>query len=172
MRLTVRDATVEDAAAITQIYNDGIASRRATLDTELYAVEAIADRVRANAETHPAVVVLDGDDVVGFAWSSVYLKRPCYARISEFSVYVAPHAQHGGAGGLALAALIERCEQLGFWKLTSRIFTDNIASRALCARLGFREVGVYRRHGRIDGAWKDCVIVERLLAAATGEPPN
>jgi L-amino acid N-acyltransferase YncA len=166
MTLTVREATVADAPAITRIYNDGIASRQATLDIELCSVEEIGEDLRADADTHPTIVVADGDDVVGFAWSSVYLKRACYARISEFSVYVAPHAQHRGAGRLALGALIERCEQLGFWKLTSRIFTDNVASRALCARLGFREVGVYRRHGRIDGVWKDCVVVERLLAAA------
>jgi phosphinothricin acetyltransferase len=166
MSLTVREATADDAAAVTRIYNDGIASRRATLDTELCSVEDIADELRADAATHPTMVVCDGEEIVGFAWSSIYLRRPCYDRISEFSVYVAPHAQGRGAGRLALGALIERCDQLGFWKLTSRIFTDNTASRALCASLGFRELGVYRRHGRIDGVWKDCVVVERLLSAS------
>jgi len=65
-----------------------------------------------------------------------------------------------------LAALLEECERRGFWKLVSRIFPENAASRALCARLGFREVGVYRRHGRLDGVWRDSVIVERLLGEA------
>jgi phosphinothricin acetyltransferase len=40
------------------------------------------------------------------------------------------------------------------------------ASRALCRGVGFVEVGVYRRHGRLDGAWRDCVIVEKLLGGA------
>jgi phosphinothricin acetyltransferase len=67
---------------------------------------------------------------------------------------------------LALSALAAEAEARGFWKLVSRIFPENMASRRLCAALGFREVGVYRRHGQLDGRWMDCVIVERLLGAA------
>ncbi len=74
-----------------------------------------------------------------------------------------------------LASLIETCERRGFWKLVSRIFPENAASRTLCARLGFREVGLYRRHAKLDGVWRDCVIVERLLGEALRadeEEPN
>lgn len=71
-----------------------------------------------------------------------------------------------GAGSAALAALIAACEARGFWKLVSRILSENVASRALCRRQGFREVGVYARHAKLDGRWRDCVIVERLLGEA------
>jgi L-amino acid N-acyltransferase YncA len=71
-----------------------------------------------------------------------------------------------GGGRLVLEALISEAERRGFWKLLSRIFPENAASRRLCATLGFREVGVYHRHGRLEGRWMDCVIVERLLGAA------
>lgn len=167
--IAARDATLADAPAITAIYNDGIASRQATFDTEPCSVEEIAADLRADMATHPTVVVLDGARVVGFAWASAYRKRACYDGVAEFSVYVAADARRRGAGRRALAELIERCERQGFWKLLSRIFTDNLASRALCAELGFREVGVYRRHGRLEGAWKDCVIVEILLGDAARE---
>ena len=66
-------------------------------------------------------------------------------------------------GRLCLGALITAAERRGFWKLVSRIFPENVASRRLCAALGFREIGIYRRHGKLDGRWMDCVIVERLL---------
>lgn len=68
------------------------------------------------------------------------------------------------AGRAALGALIAACEARGFW--VSRVFPENAASRALCRAHGFREVGVYERHGRLDGAWRDCVIVEKLLGDA------
>jgi phosphinothricin acetyltransferase len=55
------------------------------------------------------------------------------------------------------------------WKLVSRIFPENTASLTLCRVTGFREVGVYRRHGRLDGRWRDCVIVERLLGEAAAD---
>ena len=51
----------------------------------------------------------------------------------------------------------------GYWKLVSRIFPFNDASRALCKSCGFREVGVYEKHGRLDGRWLDVIIVERLI---------
>ncbi len=62
-----------------------------------------------------------------------------------------------------MSALIEAAEQAGFWKLLSRVFPENTASRELIRSLGFREVGVYEKHGRLDGVWRDVIIVERLL---------
>jgi L-amino acid N-acyltransferase YncA len=86
--------------------------------------------------------------------------------VAEFTIYVARQARGQGVGRLALSALITKAERRGFTKLVSRIFPENLASRRLCAALGFREVGIYRRHGQLDGKWMDCVIVERLLGAA------
>ncbi len=64
---------------------------------------------------------------------------------------------------LLLDALIASTEAAGIWTIQSGIFPENTASRALCARAGFREVGVYEKHGKLDGVWKDVVIVERLI---------
>jgi phosphinothricin acetyltransferase len=63
-------------------------------------------------------------------------------------------------------ALIDESEKRGLWKLVSRIFPENEASLALCRAVGFREVGTYRRHGKLDGQWRDVVVVERLLGDA------
>ena len=74
----------------------------------------------------------------------------------------APRAVVASAA-LAVQGLIDECERRGLWKLVSRVFPENEASLALCRSLGFREVGVYRRHAKLDGEWRDVVIVERLL---------
>ena len=78
-------------------------------------------------------------------------------------MYVARSFRRHGAGSFALLALIQAARQAGFWKLLSRIFPENAASRGLVRELGFREVGVYEKHGKLDGQWRDVVIVERLL---------
>jgi phosphinothricin acetyltransferase len=70
-----------------------------------------------------------------------------------------------------MTALIEEAGRAGLSKLVSRVFEENQASRRLLADLGFREVGVYRRHGRVDGRWRDVVIVERLLPSALEDDP-
>lgn len=161
-----RPAELRDAAAIAEIYNQGIADRVATFETEPRTPEAIEEVLRARAGKYPAVVVDDGDRVLGFAWSSEYRPRDAYAGVAEFSVYVAREARGRGVGRLSLGTLINEADRRGFWKLVSRIFPENLASRRVCAALGFREVGVYRRHGKLDGRWMDCVIVERLIGAA------
>ena len=81
---------------------------------------------------------------MAFASTSAYRGRPCYAGIAEFSVYVARNRRGAGAGRVAMTALLEAAAAAGFWKVLSRIFPENTASRALMAKLGFREVGIYR----------------------------
>jgi L-amino acid N-acyltransferase YncA len=61
--------------------------------------------------------------------------------------------------------LIEASEKAGFWKLVSRIFADNTAVRSLNRAMDVREVGVYEKHGQLDGVWRDVIIVERLIPA-------
>ena len=147
--------------AIAGIYNQGISERIATFETR----PRIAQDVRAWFDgLHPIVVVEDGGNVIAFAATSSYRARECYKGIAEFSVYVTPQARRRGAGHLAMESLLDAAAGQGFWKLVSRVFVENTSSRALLASLGFREVGVYEKHGRLDGQWRDVVIVERLLS--------
>jgi len=158
--MIARAAMPQDAAAIAEIYNQGIEDRIATFETRLRTagdIQAWFDGV------HPVVVVEEESRAVAFAATSVYRPRECYAGVAEFSVYVARAFRRRGAGRLALEALIDAARQSGCWKLVSRIFVENVPSRNLVAALGFREVGVYHRHGKLDGEWRDVVVVERLL---------
>jgi phosphinothricin acetyltransferase len=161
--MKTRPAVLSDAVALTRIYNQGIEDRVATFETRLRTATEVAAWFDGR---HPIVVVESGDGgVLAFAATSTYRPRECYAGIAEFSVYVAREARGRGAGRLAMEALIDAAERAGFWKLVSRIFPENTASLALMRAVGFREVGVYRQHARLDGVWRDVVIVERLLPA-------
>lgn len=159
--MTSRPARLEDAEAIARIYNEGIQDRIATFETRLRSAEDIRAWFDGR---HPIVVVEEGNEVVAFAATASYRPRECYAGIAETSVYVARSFRRRGAGSFALLALIQAAQQAGFWKLVSRTFPENVASRGLVRELGFREVGVYEKHGLLDGQWRDVVIVERLLS--------
>lgn len=161
--VTTRLATPADAPAIARIHNEGIEDRVATFETAPREVDAVAVGLEGRGDAHPTVVVVRDGEVVAWAGVSSYRSRPCYDGVAEFSVYVARAHRGAGLGRVALEALVEACEARGFWKLLSRVFPENAASRALCRAVGFREVGTYRRHARLDGVWRDCVIVERLL---------
>jgi len=161
--VVTRLAVVADAEAIARIYNQGIEERVATFETDPRAPAQIAAQLTEKGDRFPTVVVERDGHVVAWATAGAYRSRPAYAGVAEHSVYVDRAARGTGAGRAALEALFRAYEERGFWKLVSRIFPENVASIALHERVGFRIVGVYRRHGKLEGQWRDCVIVEKLL---------
>ncbi len=167
--MRARRARVADAAAIAAIYNQGIQDRIGTFETELRTEEMIISWFDG---IHPIVVVEQGGEIIAYASTSSYRERACYAGIAEFSVYVRRDWRGREAGRLALSHLMHESEAAGFWKLVSRIFVENDASRRLMLRLGFREVGIYEKHGQLDGVWRDVVIVEYLFMANLMREPG
>ncbi|GHO74404.1 N-acetyltransferase [Ktedonobacter sp. SOSP1-85] len=160
--MRVRVATVADASAIATIYNQGIEDRVGTFETQLRTEAMVASWFDG---IHPIMVVEQEQDIIAYASTSSYRSRPCYAGIAEFSVYVRRDWRGKGAGRLAMTHLMQESATAGFWKIVSRVFVENKASRGLLRSLGFREVGIYEKHGQLDGIWRDVVIVEYLIAS-------
>ncbi len=158
----VRSATPNDAASIASIYNQGIEDRIATFETRFRSTEDVQTWFD---DLYPILVVENDREVIAFASTSAYSTRECYSGIAECSVYVRRDMRHHGAGRIALQSLIDAAEAAGIWKLVSRVFIENKASRRLIGSLGFREVGIYEKHGKLDSVWRDVIIVERLISS-------
>jgi L-amino acid N-acyltransferase YncA len=156
----IRPATEADAAAVARIYDAGIDGRNATFETAHRSVDEMAQRICETRAPY-AFLVADDGEVRGWAATSPYAARAAYAGVAEFSVYVDVPGR--GTGRAVLTALLERAEAAGLHKVTSRVFVENSASRALMRSLGFREVGTHLRHAQLDGRWRDVVTVEVLL---------
>ena len=164
VRTRTRPARAGDAPAIARIYNDGIAGRQATFETRPRS----ADEIAAWLGDGLPLLVAERDDgtVAGFARVTPYSDRCVYEGVGEYGIYVDAAARGGGVGTALLEALARAAEEAGYHKLTSKLFTSNAASLALARRCGFHEVGIHRRHGRLDGEWRDVLVVERLLGDA------
>jgi L-amino acid N-acyltransferase YncA len=159
----IRLASRADVPDITRIYNEGIRDRLATLETEERTPEERLVWLEARAERHPVVVAEREGKVVGWGSLNSFNPRPAYAHVADFSVYVGREARGAGVGKALLAALIARARELGYHKLVLAAFPHNGAGMRLYTRFGFREVGVYREQGLLDGTWVDVVIMEKLL---------
>lgn len=161
---------VADAAAVTRIYNGGIRERVATLETREREPAEVAAWLQDGL---PVLVATGaGGEPLGFARVSAYSRRPVYAGVGEYGVYVAPAHRGHGLGRALLAALVAAATAAGMHKLTARILTSNAASLALARACGFTTVGIQRRHGRLDGEWQDLVLVERLFGPAGDDGPS
>ena len=157
-----RPARADDAEVISAIYNEGIADR-ATLETEHRTPEERRSWLAARDARHAVVVVESDGVVVGWASLNLFNARDAYRHVADISVYVARAARGKGAGTTLLERLVELGRDGGFHKLVLAGFPTNAASVALYRRLGFREVGIYREQGVLDGRWVDVLLMERVL---------
>jgi phosphinothricin acetyltransferase len=162
--IAVRPARHGDADAIARIYAQAIEDRVATFRTHPLGADEFASRIEAGDLT--LVAELSGDVV---AWATVGAyedPHEYYAGVGEATLYVERGARRAGVGRTLLDALAAEAERRGYYKLIGKIFTTNAPSIALVGACRWREVGTYRRHGRLDGEWKDVLVVERLLGDA------
>jgi L-amino acid N-acyltransferase YncA len=160
-RVAIRDMGPGDWPHVSRIYAAGIATRNATFETEVPPFERWD---AAHLAAH-RLVATDGGEVVGWAALTAYSDRCCYEGVADLSVYVDPAARRRGVGRALLLRLIEDAERSGIWTLQAGVFPENAASLALHRSCGFRVVGIRERIGRLDGAWRDVVLLERRSPA-------
>jgi L-amino acid N-acyltransferase YncA len=160
----VRGASLGDSEGICGIYNAAIAERGSTFETEPRSEGDFGGRV--DDARFPLLVAEAGGGVVGWAGLGPYSTRPCYVGIGECSVYVDAAARGRGVGSVLTEALAAAAEGNGFHKMIGKLFPDNVACLRLVERCGFASVGLHHRHGRLDGTWRDVLVVERLLGPA------
>ena len=146
-----------DWPAVSGIYGQGMATRNATFETRAPTWEAWD---AAHLKDH-RFVAYSGNDIVGWAALSPYSSRCCYAGVAEVSVYVAEGARGHGVGRALLQELVTSAEGAGIWTLEAGIFPENKASLRLHHGCGFRTVGLRERIGRLDGIWRDVLLLER-----------
>jgi phosphinothricin acetyltransferase len=142
---------------VARIYAEGIATGNATFETEVPSWE---EWDRAHLDEHRFVALRDGV-VVGWVAVSPVSGRCVYAGVVENSVYVAGRARGLGVGRLLLERLAESTEARGIWTIQTGIFPENEASVRLHERVGFEVVGRRRRIGKLHGAWRDVLLLER-----------
>jgi L-amino acid N-acyltransferase YncA len=155
--MEIRPMTRGDWPAVEAIYAEGIATRQATFETAPPTwAEFDAGRLPAHR-----LVAIDGDRVVGWAAVSPTSSRECYAGVVEHSVYVSADTRGRGVGRALMEALVASTDEAGIWTIQTSIFPENEASVALHERLGFRVVGRRERIAKLDGQWRDTLLLER-----------
>jgi L-amino acid N-acyltransferase YncA len=159
----LRRAEMRDLESIRRIYNEGIEDRVATLDED----PKDEAEIRAWWENHAgryAVIVAERDgEIVGWASLNPYSHRCAYAGVGDLSIYVARTARGTGVGKRLLAELEAVARENDFYKIVLFTFPFNEAGQRLYRRLGYREVGVFKEQGRLDGVPTDVMAMEKLL---------
>jgi phosphinothricin acetyltransferase len=170
--VTVRAASLEDAAACAAIYEPYVRDTAISFESEPPSVKEMADRIARACERHAWLVAEEDGRVVGYAYGGPFAPRAAYRWACEVSVYVERGRRRTGAGRKLYEALLERLRERGYRTAMGGMTLPNDASAGLHRALGFELVGVYRRVGYKHGAWHDVAWTQRMLAPESDEPPS
>lgn len=157
MGFEIVDMVPGDWGQVSAIYAEGIATGNATFETSAPPY----DRWASGHISGCSLVARDGSRVLGWAALSPVSGRCVYSGVAEVSVYVGAAHRGAGVGAMLLSALVRRSEEKGIWTLQAGIFPENTASIRLHMRCGFREVGVRKGLGKMNGVWRDVALLER-----------
>lgn len=159
-----RIAGLEDLEQITEIYNQGIEDRIATLEANTKSVEQMVALFKARSSRHKVIVAVDqGGKIKGWASLNVFNVRECYQGVADLSIYICREERGKGLGKILLQDLIDIAKQIGFHKMVLSTMAHNYIGHKLYATLGFRKVGTYIKQGMLDGKWIDVTIMEKFL---------
>ncbi len=142
---------------VKKIYEEGIATGNATFQI---AAPGWEEWNNSHLQTCRLIAV-ENNHVIGWAALTRVSGRCVYAGVAEVSVYVAAAARGNGTGKQLLRALINESERHNIWTLQAAIFTENIGSIKIHEACGFRIIGKRERIGKMNGVWRDTILLER-----------
>lgn len=174
MPLTLRDATVSDLPAITEIYRESVLNGVATYEIVPPSEAEMATRFATiTSHGYPYIVATDAaGTIVGYAYASAFRTRAAYRFLVEDSIYLAPSARGKGAGKMLLVELVRRCTELGFRQMVAVIGGAHPASIAVHRSVGFEDQGLMKATGFKHGRWLDTAIMQLALGAGSTRDPS
>ncbi|WP_101842764.1 GNAT family N-acetyltransferase [Halobacillus sp. Marseille-P3879] len=160
--ICIEEMVPSDWKDVRRIYLEGIASGHATFETAAPSWE----KWNASHSSACRFVARIGDTVAGWSALKPVSARSVYAGVAEVSVYVGKRNMKQGVGSRLMESVVKDSEARGFWTLQAGIFPENKASLQLHKRAGFREVGRRERIGKMEGVWRDIILMERRSSIA------
>jgi L-amino acid N-acyltransferase YncA len=161
--MQIRKATVEDLSQILHIYNQGIEDRIATLEMDKKDKEYILAWFGDRKERYVVLIALEGEIVVGWASINPYSTRCAYDGVGDLSIYIHRDYRGKGIGKNLLNEIENTAKENDFYKLVLFTFPFNLLGQRLYRGAGFREVGIFRNQGMLDGKYVDVMAMEKLM---------
>ncbi len=161
--VVIRNAKHEDIVFIQRIYNQGIEDRIATLETELKDLTFMDDWFERHQGRYQVIVAEYKSHIIGWASLNVYNSRDAYKGVADLSIYIDREYRGKGVGGKLMEDIEDIARRNTFHKIVLSTFENNKLGQALYRKKRYREVGVFKNQGILDGRFVDVMVMEKLL---------
>lgn len=168
--MIVRAARPSDAEQILTIYAPFVANSHVSFEETVPLEAEMRDRIEHYSQSHAWLVAEEESNILGYAYGCPHRARPAYRWSAEVAIYVKADSRGRGVGKTLYRALFERLRERGYHSLFAGIALPNDASIALHCSVGFEPVGVFRRIGYKNGAWRDTSWWQLHLTASDDAP--
>lgn len=161
--IKTRVASENDLKSILCIYNQGIEDRIATLEEDKKDNEYINEWFKNHQDRFAVIIVEKDDEIIGWASLNPYSNRCAYAGVADLSIYIKREYRGKGVGSLLLKKIEQTAIKNNFNKIVLFTFPFNKLGQGLYRKNGFREVGVFKNQGKLDGRYVDVMIMEKVF---------
>ena len=164
MTISIRPATVNDAAAIADIYNHYVTATCITFETDPVSTSEMSERISdLITASLPWLVAEESGHILGYAYATKWRARAAYRFSLESTVYLAVDASGKGIGSQLYTALLTELSAMSAHAVIGGIALPNEASIRLHERLGFKKVAHFEQVGFKQDRWIDVGYWQLLL---------
>ena len=177
--ITARNAKLEDAARILEIYSYYVKNTAITFEYDVPTLEEFCARMENTMCRYPYLVIENDGTVEGYAYAGAFVGRAAYDWACEMTIYLDRNARKCGMGRTLYEALQKELAKMGILNLYACIaypeeddeyLTAN--SAAFHEHLGFTKVGEFHKCGYKFGRWYHMIWMEKVIGEhRQAQPP-
>lgn len=166
----IRDAALEDAERILEIYAYYVENTAITFEYDTPTLSEFQTRMKNTMKRYPYLVIEKDGNIQGYAYAGAFVGRAAYDWSCEMTVYLDRSVRKCGLGRKIYESLEERLKEMGILNLYACIAYPESEDEYLSknsaefhAHLGFTTVGTFRKCGYKFGRWYDMIWMEKVV---------
>lgn len=168
--MKIRDARVEDAARLLEIYSYYVENTAISFETVSPSLEEFQSRIENTLKKYPYLVIEEDGMIQGYTYAGSFHTRAAYAHSCELSIYIDKNATGKGFGRKLYEALEERLKARGLINLYAGV-ADPVEEDEYLTRnseqfhkhLGFSKVAQFHKCGKKFGRWYNLIYMEKII---------
>ena len=150
----IRAVHLDDAQELVDIYNYYVLNTVVTFDVDPLSLEMFEAKIKSIQTNYPFIVFEANNDILGYAYGSLFRPHSAYSSVVEATVYVKHDAKKQQIGTQLYAELLTQLIQKDFHTVLGVLTVPNEASIKLHEKFGFEKVAHLKEVGYKFDTWQ------------------